>query len=134
MAVSSWGAPGASTSGSGTAPERTWASTAAPVSPMKAGLPTRISNRIVPSAQTSEPSDAPSPRACSGLMVAGVPMMAPGWVVRALPLEGSRGVQRSLASLVGQASPQSATWVSPNSPTSTLSGLRSRWMMPLEWA
>jgi hypothetical protein len=32
------------------------------------------------------------------------------------------------------ARPQSITTVSPNSPTSTLPGLRSRWMMPWAWA
>jgi hypothetical protein len=32
------------------------------------------------------------------------------------------------------ASPQSITWTSPNFPTMTFAGFRSRWMTPLECA
>ena len=48
---------------------------------------------------------------------------------------GSSEPVPSLARLARSlASPQSMTWTSPNAPTITLAGFRSRWMTPRSWA
>jgi hypothetical protein len=67
-----------------------------------------------------------------GRHVRGVPMTAP-WIVRPSPglTAGSPGSSASARSL---ARPQSITTVSPNLPTRTLAGLRSRWMICSLWA
>src|SRR5439155_510630 len=63
------------------------------------------------------------------LSVAGPPAGSPA----RMPVVSPRSdmVTGSASSL---ASPQSMTWTSPNSPTMTFDGFRSRWMTPREWA
>ncbi len=78
------------------------------------------------------------PRACSGDMYTGVPMISPArvsctpsdsrWVLMVRSESASSGASMRFAS------PQSSTRTSPNSPTITLSGLRSRCTMPWRWA
>ena len=79
-------------------------------------------------------------------MYAGVPSTLPACVAasasRGRPdlgperaSSGSRppaGRRRRLARTL--ASPQSMTWTSPNAPTMTFAGFRSRWMTPWAWA
>ena len=60
-------------------------------------------------------------------MYAGVPITAPSTVSSAL-IAADPGV--SSTSAIALASPQSITATSPNSPTSTLAGFRSRWITP----
>jgi len=69
-------------------------------------------------------------------MYAGVPSTAPS-TVRPSPDEVVAG--RGVAGASGWttpslARPQSMTTVSPNAPTSTFCGLRSRWITPWLWA
>lgn len=81
-----------------------------------------------------------APTACSGGMNAGVPIACPAWVktpsrrlrtrVSAVVAHGSDSApsRSRLASTL--ASPQSMTWTSPNAPTITFDGFRSRWITP----
>ena len=85
---------------------------------------------MAPIEYTSARSSSASPSACSGGMYAGVPITDPttvsavwgGVVVACGNASSSSPVARFFAS------PQSITTVSPYAPTSTLPGLRSRWM------
>ena len=105
---------------------------------------------MAPRAKTSARASirSTSPFACSGGMYAGVPMTLPArvsesgvrsdsmrergsWGV-ALSSRGTRGLHPPLGRTF--ASPQSMTCTSPNAPTMTFAGLRSRWMTPLLWA
>jgi hypothetical protein len=73
-------------------------------------------------------------RSCSGGTSPGVPSAAPARVSSARV--SKRGAASSVmsASARSLAGPQAMTMVSPNSPTMTLEGSRSRWMMPRAWA
>ena len=114
-----------------------------------AGRPVRISQRTAPRPNTSARSSSLSisPPACSGDMYAGVPSTLPACVyepgsddrsvsISELPSRrsGSSGVGRGAVSDRTLASPQSMTWTSPNCPTMTFAGFRSRWITPLLWA
>ena len=46
----------------------------------------------------------------------------------------ARGAEKCVPFFNSPASPQSMTSTSPNSPTMTLSGFKSRWITPREWA
>ena len=106
--------------------------------PSNGGRPVRISNRIAPRLHTSLRSSISSsfPAACSGLMYDGVPSACPAIVASARIASVSRRSCFPFTSFSPRAlaRPQSSTTVSPNCPTITLSGLRSRCTTPRLWA
>ena len=113
------------------------------------GAPVRMVQRTAPRPNTSARSStrSTSPAACSGGMYAGVPRTLPAWVSvpgsddRPVSISDCRGGARASRGAGGApgfartlARPQSMTCTSPNAPTITFDGFRSRWMTPRAWA
>ena len=96
--------------------------------------PVNISKSVHPKAQTSLRLSTGSPRACSGLMYAAVPMTAPsrGPALVAIGTSVRSGVTPSPPTAL--ASPKSRTFTTPSGVILMLAGLRSRWTMPLSCA
>ena len=71
----------------------------------------------------------------AGLRVAASASRAGGSAVPRRSSAVRVGPGRSAAALARTlARPQSMTWTSPNAPTMTFAGFRSRWMTPWAWA
>ena len=81
---------------------------------------------------TSDRASAGPPASCSGAMYAGVPTSAPVCVIE--ESAGRVSLSCALASVgacaAARARPKSVTRTRPSVPTSTLSGLKSRWTKP----
>ncbi len=106
------------------------------LSPRNGRWPWMASWRATQKAKISTAGVISPPSICSGAMYAGVPITAPGTVsVPASPSQDlSDTSSRGGASAVAAASPKSPTVTRPLRAMSTLSGLKSRWMMPASWA
>ena len=105
------------------------ASVSAVVAAPNAARPVNISYNTQPKAQTSLRLSRLWPRACSGLMYAGVPAITPSRVgalvtVGAVPAASGSGA-------IAFARPKSSTFTVPATVSLMLAGLRSRWMIPL---
>ena len=116
--------------------------------PTYGGRPVRTAHRMAPRPNTSLRASiwSTAPMACSGGMYAGVPSTLPVRVASPAPRSESIADAAAVASspAVGSpgpaagprtlARPQSMTWTSPNAPTMTFAGFRSRWITPRPWA
>ena len=103
------------------------ASVSASVSRPNALRAVNISYTTQPNAHTSLRESRRSPRACSGLIYAGVPVTTPSPVAG-----GMRASRGSGASALAR--PKSSTFTVPAAVSLMLPGLRSRWTMPLSCA
>ena len=96
-------------------------------------VPDSISYSTQPNAQMSVRLSTGSPRACSGLMYAGVPAIMPGLAERR-----DRAAHASSAWLRARsnafARPKSSTLTVPSALSAMLDGFRSRWMTPCSCA
>ena len=99
------------------------------VSPANATRPASISKSTQPNAQMSLRLSTARPRACSGLMYAAVPMMAPSRRLESMT-SGAFVRLSPPAVTTGFASPKSSTLTTPSGVTLMFAGFRSRWMIP----
>ena len=104
------------------------------VRPVNARPAVSISKSTQPKAQMSVRRSTGRPRACSGLMYAGVPKIAPGRVtIEPVPVAMSAAAPARVEAAGGSsvlAMPKSSTLTMPSGRTFTFAGLRSRWTIP----
>ena len=127
---SSIGVDGGNASSSGSL-SRIFAMVSDAVSPANARRPVSISYTMQPNAQTSLRASAACPRACSGLMYAGVPRTTS--LACDPRRRHSRGRRRRIGGC-GLARPKSSTLTTPSRRILMFDGLRSRWTIPASCA